>query len=183
MTKFLSKDIKSELQPWKIAFSSTEYIFPWVCDRMVSTISEDEIRILFNVDNLSVPDSTAKQLFDLAVVHGQKVKRKLNYLKISLVIVRVSQRSRDYFTDVSGFGELRFRRILYLASLSFSISMLRTAVENINFLSIRNLSSCFMFDWWTVENGLHMESLKTLDHWTLPSNLPGLGFECCHVSS
>lgn len=142
MTKFLSKDIKSELQPWKIAFSSTEYIFPWVCDRMVSTISKDEIRILFNVDNLSVSDSTAKQLFDLAVVHGQKVKRKLNYLKISLVIVRVSQRSRDYFTDVSGFGELRFRRILCLASLSFSISMLRTAVENINFLSIRNLSSC-----------------------------------------
>lgn len=177
MTKFLSKGIKSELQPWKIAFSSTEYIFPWVCDRMVSTISKDEIRILFNVDNLSVSDSTAKQLFDLAVVHGQKVKRKLNYLKISLVIVRVSQRSRDYFTDVSGFGELRFRRILYLASLSFS------AVENINFLSIRNLSSCFMFDWWTVENGLHMGSLKTLDHWTLPSNLPGLGFECCHVSS
>ena len=113
---------------------------------MVSTISKDEIRILFNVDNLSVSDSTAKQLFDLAVVHGQKVKRKLNYLKISLVIVRVSQRSRDYFTDVSGFGKLRFRRILYLASLSFSISMLRTAVENINFLSIRNLSSCFMFD-------------------------------------
>ena len=75
---------------------------------MVSTISKDEIRILFNVDNLSVSDSTAKQLFDLAVVHGQKVKRKLNYLKISLVIVRVSQRSRDYFTDVSGFGELRF---------------------------------------------------------------------------
>ena len=142
MTKFLSKGIKSELQPWKIAFSSTEYIFPWVCDRMVSTISKDEIRILFNVDNLSVSDSTAKQLFDLAVVHGQKVKRKLNYLKISLVIVRVSQRSRDYFTDVSGFGELRFRRILCLASLSFSISMLRTAVENINFLSIRNLSSC-----------------------------------------
>ena len=142
MTKFLSKGIKSELQPWKIAFSSTEYIFPWVCDRMVSTISKDEIRILFNVDNLSVSDSTAKQLFDLAVVHGKKVKRKLNYLKISLVIVRVSQRSRDYFTDVSGFGELRFRRILCLASLSFSISMLRTAVENINFLSIRNLSSC-----------------------------------------
>ena len=142
MTKFLSKDIKSELQPWKIAFSSTEYIFPWVCDRMVSTISKDEIRILFNVDNLSVSDSTAKQLFNLAVVHGQKVKRKLNYPKISLVIVRVSQRSRDYFTDVSGFGELRFRRILCLASLSFSISMLRTAVENINFLSIRNLSSC-----------------------------------------
>ena len=142
MTKFLSKDIKSELQPWKIAFSSTEYIFPWVCDRMVSTISKDEIKILFNVDNLSVSDSTAKQLFDLAVVHGQKVKRKLNYLEISLVIVRVSQRSRDYFTDVSGFGELRFRRILCLASLSFSISMLRTAVENINFLSIRNLSSC-----------------------------------------
>lgn len=142
MTKFLSKGIKSELQPWKIAFSSTEYIFPWVCDRMVSTISKDEIRILFNVDNLSVSDSTAKQLFNLAVVHGQKVKRKLNYPKISLVIVRVSQRSRDYFTDVSGFGELRFRRILYLASLSFSISMLRTAVENINFLSIRNLSSC-----------------------------------------
>lgn len=142
MTKFLSKGIKSELQPWKIAFSSTEYIFPWVCDRMVSTISKDEIRILFNVDNLSVSDSTAKQLFDLAVVHGQKVKRKLNYLKISLVIVRVSQRSRGYFTDVSGFGELRFRRILCLASLSFSISMLRTAVENINFLSIRNLSSC-----------------------------------------
>ena len=142
MTKFLSKGIKSELQPWKIAFSSTEYIFPWVCDRMVSTISKDEIRILFNVDNLSVSDSTAKQLFDLAVVHGKKVKRKLNYLKISLVIVRVSQRSRDYFTDVSGFGELRFRRILYLAWLSFSISMLRTAVENINFLSIRNLSSC-----------------------------------------
>ena len=142
MTKFLSKGIKSELQPWKIAFSSTEYIFPWVCDRMVSTISKDEIKILFNVDNLSVSDSTAKQLFDLAVVHGQKVKRKLNYLKISLVIVRVSQRSRDYFTDVSGFGELRFRRILCLASLSFSISMLRTAVENINFLSIRNLSSC-----------------------------------------
>lgn len=142
MTKFLSKGIKRELQPWKIAFSSTEYIFPWVCDRMVSTISKDEIRILFNVDNLSVSDSTAKQLFNLAVVHGQKVKRKLNYLKISLVIVRVSQRSRDYFTDVSGFGELRFRRILYLASLSFSISMLRTAVENINFLSIRNLSSC-----------------------------------------
>ena len=113
---------------------------------MVSTISKDEIRILFNVDNLSVSDSTAKQLFDLAVVHEQKVKRKLNYLKISLVIVRVSQRSRDYFTDVSGFGELRFRRILCLASLSFSISMLRTAVENINFLSIRNLSSCFMFD-------------------------------------
>ena len=109
---------------------------------MVSTISKDEIKILFNVDNLSVSDSTAKQLFDLAVVHGQKVKRKLNYLKISLVIVRVSQRSRDYFTDVSGFGELRFRRILCLASLSFSISMLRTAVENINFLSIRNLSSC-----------------------------------------
>lgn len=142
MTKFLSKGIKSELQPWKIAFSSTEYIFPWVCDRMVSTIFKDEIRILFNVDNLSVSDSTAKQLFDLAVVHGQKVKRKLNYPKISLVIVRVSQRSRDYFTDVSGFGELRFRRILCLASLSFSISMLRTAVENINFLSIRNLSSC-----------------------------------------
>lgn len=142
MTKFLSKGIKSELQPWKIAFSSTEYIFPWVCDRMVSTISKDEIRILFNVDNLSVSDSTAKQLFNLAVVHGQKVKRKLNYPKISLVIVRVSQRSRDYFTDVSGFGELRFRRILCLASLSFSISMLRTAVENINFLSIRNLSSC-----------------------------------------
>ena len=142
MTKFLSKGIKSELQPWKIAFSSTEYIFPWVCDRMVSTISKDEIKILFNVDNLSVSDSTAKQLFDLAVVHGQKVKRKLNYLKISLVIVRVSQGSRDYFTDVSGFGELRFRRILCLASLSFSISMLRTAVENINFLSIRNLSSC-----------------------------------------
>lgn len=142
MTKFLSKGIKSELQPWKIAFSSTEYIFPWVCDRMVSTISKDEIKILFNVDNLSVSDSTAKQLFDLAVVHGQKVKRKLNYPKISLVIVRVSQRSRDYFTDVSGFGELRFRRILCLASLSFSISMLRTAVENINFLSIRNLSSC-----------------------------------------
>lgn len=142
MTKFLSKGIKSELQPWKIAFSSIEYIFPWVCDRMVSTISKDEIRILFNVDNLSVSDSTAKQLFNLAVVHGQKVKRKLNYPKISLVIVRVSQRSRDYFTDVSGFGELRFRRILCLASLSFSISMLRTAVENINFLSIRNLSSC-----------------------------------------
>lgn len=142
MTKFLSKGIKSELQPWKIAFSSTEYIFPWVCDRMVSTIFKDEIRILFNVDNLSVSDSTAKQLFNLAVVHGQKVKRKLNYPKISLVIVRVSQRSRDYFTDVSGFGELRFRRILCLASLSFSISMLRTAVENINFLSIRNLSSC-----------------------------------------
>lgn len=142
MTKFLSKGIKSELQPWKIAFSSTEYVFPWVCDRMVSTISKDEIRILFNVDNLSVSDSTAKQLFNLAVVHGQKVKRKLNYPKISLVIVRVSQRSRDYFTDVSGFGELRFRRILCLASLSFSISMLRTAVENINFLSIRNLSSC-----------------------------------------
>lgn len=142
MTKFLSKGIKSELQPWKIALSSTEYIFPWVCDRMVSTISKDEIRILFNVDNLSVSDSTAKQLFNLAVVHGQKVKRKLNYPKISLVIVRVSQRSRDYFTDVSGFGELRFRRILCLASLSFSISMLRTAVENINFLSIRNLSSC-----------------------------------------
>lgn len=142
MTKFLSKGIKSELQPRKIAFSSTEYIFPWVCDRMVSTISKDEIRILFNVDNLSVSDSTAKQLFNLAVVHGQKVKRKLNYPKISLVIVRVSQRSRDYFTDVSGFGELRFRRILCLASLSFSISMLRTAVENINFLSIRNLSSC-----------------------------------------
>lgn len=142
MTKFLSKGIKSELQPWKIAFSSTMYIFPWVCDRMVSTISKDEIRILFNVDNLSVSDSTAKQLFNLAVVHGQKVKRKLNYPKISLVIVRVSQRSRDYFTDVSGFGELRFRRILCLASLSFSISMLRTAVENINFLSIRNLSSC-----------------------------------------
>lgn len=109
---------------------------------MVSTIFKDEIRILFNVDNLSVSDSTAKQLFNLAVVHGQKVKRKLNYPKISLVIVRVSQRSRDYFTDVSGFGELRFRRILCLASLSFSISMLRTAVENINFLSIRNLSSC-----------------------------------------
>lgn len=53
---------------------------------MVSTISKDEIRILFNVGNLSVSDSTAKQLFDLAVVHGQKVKRKLNYLKISLVI-------------------------------------------------------------------------------------------------
>ena len=109
---------------------------------MVSTIFKDEIRILFNVDNLSVSDSTAKQLFNFAVVHGQKVKRKLNYPKISLVIVRVSQRSRDYFTDVSGFGELRFRRILCLASLSFSISMLRTAVENINFLSIRNLSSC-----------------------------------------
>lgn len=60
--------------------------------------------------------------------------------------------------------------------------MLWIVVENINFLSIWNFSSCFMFDLWIIENGFYMGFLKILDYWILLFNFLGLGFECCYVS-